>query len=90
MRLLLLTAIFVMSGLSLKADPNNADQCGQFNAYMSHLCQQDNMSQSKNSVIPECSECYSSGAGIADSTTVRTQEGSKGQPGSSSDQDSAQ
>jgi hypothetical protein len=62
-----------------QADPNDSDQCGQYNAYMGNLCDYDKDHDKKfTAVIPACSDCNSSSANLNDATKVLPDAKSKG------------
>jgi hypothetical protein len=62
-----------------QADPNDTNQCGQYNAYMGNLCDYDKEHEKKYSVvIPACSDCHASSVSLSDSTKALSEVGSKG------------
>jgi len=90
MRTLFVLILLTVPSRVLKADPNNVNQCGQYNAYMGNLCEQDLEHEKKVTVvIPPCSDCNASAANLWDSTKVKIEKGVKGGSGSG-ETDSAQ
>ena len=68
---LILLSSVVFSVLSVWADPNNINQCGQYNAYMGNLCDYDKNldTDSKYSTqLPICSDCNASSVHLFDKT----------------------
>jgi len=90
----LLIFIWIFLGASLShADPNDTNPCGQFNAYMGNICEQDMMS-SEDRDYPtskplSCHDCHSSPARLLDKTTANTGAGSA-TPTNQGETDSAQ
>lgn len=78
---------------TLYADPNDTNPCGQYNAYMGNICDQDKISPEDRTYPTskplECHDCHSSSAKLLDKTAANPGIGSPA-PTNQGETDSAQ